>query len=567
MNIRGFAAVIAVLSGMRASWAQCQVQKVVASDAENGAHVGRTISASGDWLIVAAHEDDDLGVAAGAAYIYQRQGSDWIETQKLHASDGASGEEFSYAVGISGDIAVASAFFDSPGGVYTAGSAYVFERSGTSWLETAKLVASDGSSDDHFGHSAAISGNRIVIGVCDDDPAGDGSGSVYVFEKTGNAWLQTAKLTPSDQALGDCFGYSVAIEGDRIVISSLGDEGPQGMTNTGSAYVFDHTQTGWVQTQKLVPNDPTAGQRFGAAVSISGSTLLVGAGSDSTAGTLSGSVYAYELQGSSWTFVQEFAAIDSNPQNQFGYFLTHVGDTAIVGALSDTDSGFASGSAYVFQRSGSLWTQRGKMLAVDGGWGDLLGSAVALVGTTAFATAPYADDACPTDPNCDSGTVYVFELAPTAVQYGSCRTLAPCSNWDDHGGCRNSAGQGAVVAACGSGSVSTDDLRLEATRCPPNKLTLLFMGPAQGSVLYGDGVRVVSPQNPMGIYRYGGAQADAQGRVLRGPGLVAQSQTFPTLGRIQSGQTWNFTFWYRDLQGPCHGLTNFTNGVQVAFGP
>jgi hypothetical protein len=138
---------------------------------------------------------------------------------------------------------------------------------------------------------------------------------------------------------------------------------------------------------------------------------------------------------------------------------------------------------------------------------------------------------------------------------------------DDHGGCDNSAGQGAVIAACGSGSVTADDLRLEVTRCPPNKLTLLFMGPAQGSVLFGDGVRVVSAQNPVGVYRYGGAQADAQGRVLRGPGLVTQSQTFPVLGRIQAGQTWNFTYWYRDPQGPCHGLTNFSNGVSVAFVP
>jgi hypothetical protein len=207
------------------------------------------------------------------------------------------------------------------------------------------------------------------------------------------------------------------------------------------------------------------------------------------------------------------------------------------------------------------------MMATDGVAGDLVGVAVGISGTTATVSAPRTNGACPTNPDCDSGAVYIFELAPTAVQYGSCRTLAPCSNWDDHGGCVNSGGQGAVIAACGSGSVTADDLRLEVTRCPPNKLTLLFMGPAQGSVLFGDGVRVVSPQNPVGVYRCGGAQADAQGRVLRGPGLVTQSQTFPSLGRIQAGQTWNFTYWYRDPQGPCQGLTNFSNGVQVAFGP
>ena len=123
------------------------------------------------------------------------------------------------------------------------------------------------------------------------------------------------------------------------------------------------------------------------------------------------------------------------------------------------------------------------------------------------------------------------------------------------------------MAACGSGSITTDDLRLEVTKCPPNKLTLLFMGPSQQSAIYGDGIRVVSPQNPIGIYRYGGAAADSIGRVMRGPGLIAYSQGFQTLGRIQSGQTWNFQFWYRDTHGLCGGTTNFSNGVQVVFEP
>jgi hypothetical protein len=295
--------------------------------------------------------------------------------------------------------------------------------------------------------------------------------------------------------------------------------------------------------------------------------VLVGAGNDSTAGSISGSVYAFQKQGSAWTQAQELTAVDSNPQNKFGAFLTHVGDTAIIGALSDSDSGFVCGSAYVFRRSGSTWIQVGKMLALDGASGDLFGASVALTGETVIVAAPGDDDACPGGGDCFSGAAYVFELAPTAVQYGSCKLVAACNNWDDHGGCRNFTGQGAVIAACGSGSVFTDDLRLEGTRFQPNKLTLLFAGPAQSQVVFADGVRVVGAQNPIGVYRYGGAAADAQGRVLRGPGLVAFSQGLPVNGRIQAGQTWNFTFWYRDPQGPCGSGTNFTNGVQVAFGP
>ena len=561
------ALLVAWILGAREVSAQCQSQKIVASDFGAGDQFGSSISASGDWLIVGVPEDADLAPAAGSAYVYHRQGANWVETQKLYASDGALGDEFGYAVGISGDIAVITARGESPMGIFGAGSAYLFERSGSTWIETAKLFANDATPEDHFGQAVAISGNRIVFGVSHDDPVGSGSGSIYVFEKSGNLWSQFMRLTPSGLAPGDAFGFSVAIDGDTIVVGSLGDEGPAGQNNTGSAYVFDRDPGLWVQRQKLIPSDPAMNQSFGVAVSVSGTMALIGAAHDSTAGSIAGSVYAFEKQGSTWTQIQEIKASDSNPQNQFGSFLAHAGNTAIIGALSDSDSAFACGSAYEFRRVGSTWIQAGKMLAADGTQGGLLGRSVALTGNAAIAGAPVTDDACPTDPNCESGSVYVFELAPTAVQYGSCKLTSACGNVDDHGGCDNSTGQGAVLAACGSGSVSTDDLRLEVTRCPPNKLTLLFMGPAQSQVIYGNGVRVAGPQNPTIIYRYGGAQSDAQGRVIRGPGLVAQSQGFPPLGRIQSGQSWNFQTWYRDPNGWCGANTNFSNGVQVGFGP
>ena len=547
--------------------AQCQLQKLVAFDAGAGDQFGRRIAASGDWLIVGAPHDADLGIASGSAYVYQRQGPSWVETQKLYASDGGDSDEFGYEVGISGDIAVLTAPSDFPMGILTGGSAYVFERSGNSWVETGKLFPNDASPQDHFGEAVAISGSRIVIGTPQDDPVGSSSGSAYVFEKVGSVWTQTAKLVASDGAQADAFGYSVAIEGDSIVIGSLTDDGPAGQSNSGSAYVFEHMLGTWAEKQKLLPNDPAANQLFGTSVSISVSNVLVGASQDSTAGPVSGSVYVFEKQGPTWIQTQELTASDSNAQTYFGAFLTHVGTTAIIGAPGDSDTSFTCGSSYEFRRSGPTWIQAGKMLAADGTQGGALGTSVALTGSAAIASAPLTDDACPGVQSCDSGSVYAFELAPTAVQYGSCKSISACGNFDGHGGCDNADGQGAVLAACGSGSISTDDLRLELTRSRPNKLTLLFMGPAQCQVIYNNGIRVAGPQNPTGIYRFGGAQADAQGRVLRGPGLAVFSQSFPPLGRIQSGQTWNFQVWYRDPNGWCGGNTNFSNGVKVAFIP
>ena len=133
----------------------------------------------------------------------------------------------------------------------------------------------------------------------------------------------------------------------------------------------------------------------------------------------------------------------------------------------------AAGVAYHFRYSGSSWIQHGKILGLDSSDGDNFGISVALSGNTALIGAWGDDDACPDNVGCNSGSAYLFELAPSAIQYGSCPTGAPCNNWDRHGGCRNSTGQGAIMAACGSGSIATDDLRLEMTHCPPNKLTPL----------------------------------------------------------------------------------------------
>ncbi|HKC25740.1 MAG TPA: hypothetical protein VKF32_13410, partial [Thermoanaerobaculia bacterium] len=173
---------------------------------------------------------------------------------------------------------------------------------------------------------------------------------------------------------------------------------------------------------------------------------------------------------------------------------------------------------------------------------------------------------CTNNPNCDSGAAYIFQLALTATQYGHCPSGAPCNNTDIHGGCVNSTGQGAILAACGTGSVTTDDLQIEVTHCPANKSTLLFMGGIQVNAPFADGIRVVGGGAP-GIYRFGIIQSDANGMAMRGPGLVAQSQGFHSNGRIQAGQVWNFQVWYRDLAGPCGHLTNYSNGVQVAFSP
>ncbi len=561
MNIvRNAATLFALVLLGEAVQAQCQTQKLLASDASAGSMFGNDVAISGDWAVASSPFDGEVVNNSGAIYVFQRQGTTWVQVQKLKANDPTDGSGFGWSVAIDGDLIVVGAFND-------AGSAYVFERSGLTWSQTAKLVASDANSGDNFGYDVAVSGTRVLVGALDDSDIWLFAGSAYVFERVLGTWTQVTKLTANDTAFGDQFGHSVAIDGDYALVGALGDDRPEG-DELGAAYVFEHGTLGWTQVQKLISVGAAYQDYFGVSVAVSGSTALVGALRDSTGGNHAGAAYLFDRQPSGWLLTQVLTAADPGSEEYFGGSVALRGDSALISSHTDGAEGVNAGSAYAFRRTGSSWAQTGKLLANDAAVNDLFGVGVGIEGDTAFVGSNYNDGGCSPPGDCNAGAAYVFKLPPTAVQYGFCASGAPCNNRDTDGGCRNSTNQGAIFTACGSGSVTTDDLQLQARHCPPNKLTLLFMGPGQSTTIYGDGIRVASALNGVGVYRFGGLAADALGMAMRGPGLVAQSQTFPqTAGHIQPGSTWNFQIWYRDPQGPCHSGTNFSNGVQVAFGP
>jgi hypothetical protein len=202
------------------------------------------------------------------------------ELAKLLASDAAAVDRFGSSVSVSGDTAVVGAAEDDHAGGTNAGSTYVFLRSGgpgaPGWTQQAKLTASDAAESDRFGYSVSISGDTAVIGaVADDHPGGVNAGSAYVFVRSGGVWTQQAKLTASDAAASDRFGHSVSVSGDTAVIGAVWDRDAGEMS--GSAYVFVRSGGVWTQQAKLVTSDAAGGDSFGNSVSVSGDTALVGA--------------------------------------------------------------------------------------------------------------------------------------------------------------------------------------------------------------------------------------------------------------------------------------------------
>jgi drug/metabolite transporter superfamily protein YnfA len=155
----------------------------------------------------------------------------WTQQQKLAASDGAALDHLGESVAISGDTVIAGAANDG------SGSAYVFVRSGGVWTEQQKLTASDGAYSDWFGASVAINGNTVIVGADGDDDLGDYSGSAYVFVRSGGVWTQQQKLTAPDGALFDHFGKSVAMAGDVMIVGCQGGDALS--PDAGSVYCYD----------------------------------------------------------------------------------------------------------------------------------------------------------------------------------------------------------------------------------------------------------------------------------------------------------------------------------------
>jgi hypothetical protein len=343
-----------------------EVAKLTASDGAADDRFGASVAVSGDMAVVGAPRASHNGFISGAAYGFRYDGTSWVEETKLTASDGREWDQFGTSVALSGDAAVV-------GGLYS-GAAYVFRYDGASWVEEAKLTASDGTSSVGFGGSVALWGDTAVVGAAHDDDKGSYSGAAYVFRYDGTSWVEEAKLTASDGASGDAFGHSVALWGDMAVVGASQDD--DNGSSSGSVYVFQYDGTSWVEEAKLTASDGAFGDLFGARVAVSGDAAVVG-------GASSGSAYAFRRDGTSWVEEAKLTASDGASGDGFGMSVAVSGDTAVVGAPYDKNNGVSSGSAYGFRYDGTSWVEEAKLSASDGASGDVFGHSVAVSGGTA----------------------------------------------------------------------------------------------------------------------------------------------------------------------------------------
>ncbi len=364
---------------------QASEVKLLPRDGVAGDGFGYSVSIYGDYAIVSAAYK---GKGKGAAYIFKRDGNSWKEQQMLFAGDEKKVDIFAYRVAISEEFAFVSSPWDDDKGEDT-GSVYIFRRTGESWTRQAKLYP-------HgqwikwccFGYSVAISGDYLVVGSPFEEEA---RGAVYIFKREGDTWDEQAKLESSDWARGDSFGQVVSISGDYVIATA-----PTRGNCTGSAYVFKRNDDTWKEQAILTADDDRAGDYFGYSASICGDHAIVGAVGPKD--ELIGAAYIFVRSGTSWKQQAKLMPDDAAKGDCFGFSVCISGDYAIVGA-------YGSRGIYGFLREGNLWKQVSKQASSDV-VNDSFGYAVALSGDYAIIGAPSADVNGEA-----SGTAYIYHCA------------------------------------------------------------------------------------------------------------------------------------------------------------
>ena len=397
-------------------------RKIVASDAAAGDQFGTgvAISSDGNYVIVGAPLEDGTSTDMGAAYVYVRSGSTWTQQAKLVSSDLQETDYFGHSVSINSDgtYAIVGAYGEDTG-ASLAGAAYIFTRSGSTWTQQQKIQASDKQASDLFGVTVSISGdgNYAIAGAYVEDTGGSSAGSAYVFERSGSTWTQQQKIQASDAGFNKYFGYSVSLnsDGTYAAISSPRDNNDW----TGSAYIFTRSGSTWTQQQKIQASDASSGWRLGYSIAISGDGAYVIVGSHYHDGVSFGlcAAFVFECSGSTWTQQSMLIGEDSDRTagDMFGYSvqINSDGTFAVVGAPRDRDNDVTpisnAGAAYVFERSGSTWTQRVKIQSSEIQAEDEYGNvAISGDGKYAVVSANFEDGGAG-DPLQNAGAAYIYE--------------------------------------------------------------------------------------------------------------------------------------------------------------
>lgn len=488
-----------------ASWQQEAYVKT--SNADENDYVGMAMAIDGDLMAIGAYGEsanqnfvtngstasaDNSLTYSGAVYVFRRTAGTWVQEAYLKPSNVDGGDYFGTRVAISNSIIAVAAPYEqsnqttishgnsasSNNSLTYAGAVYIFQRNGENWEQSAYIKASNTRDYIGFGSDLAISGDTLIVTAAGDssnqttitngsssstDVSSSYSGAVFVYRLNGSVWTQEAYLKSANSDANDYFGYSVSISGDTIAVGAYWEDSSQStitngstaspnnsVSNAGAVFVYRRSGTSWYQEAYIKAPNPDAEDLFGYSVSISGDTILVGAGGEDSAETTitngqtasadnsaieAGAAYVFRRNGSTWTQEAFLKASNANAGDGFGWSVSLSGDVAVVGAseedsaqttitngatASSDNSISANGAAYVFRRIGSTWSQEAYLKPPVASANKYFAEFVAMSGDTVLlgcykdssnqrgithGTTASADTSAP-----NSGAVHVFRL-------------------------------------------------------------------------------------------------------------------------------------------------------------
>ena len=327
--------------------------KITANDGRPDDLFGVSVDLYGDIAIVGAKGAYPNGqLKRGSAYVFERVNGQWAQQAILIGDDSTSFDEFGSSVALYGDTAIVGAESATVSGNFAQGAAYVFIKNGSSWVQQAKLVSSDGASSDRFGKSIDLYKDFAIVGA-HLASVGDErlQGTAYIFKRNNGAWEQEAKLIANDGASGDTFGTSVSIFGESALIGAPGHK-----INTetkeegkGAAYLFVRNNNEWIQQAKFTAPNSSPGDQFGISVKLFGGEALIGAPQQSIAeNTKQGAAYLFARDANgTWSLKSKLTADDATEFDQFGSALDMSGSQMIINAI---EADFAVGASYIISR-------------------------------------------------------------------------------------------------------------------------------------------------------------------------------------------------------------------------
>jgi FG-GAP repeat len=490
----------------------------------------------------------DVGAngAQGIVIIYRRTSGGWEPSQTLRAEDGQESDLFGRALAVdeNENVLVVGAYMADVD-FKNSGAAYVYRYDGESWRFEQKLIAHDNALGDAFGFSVAVDGNRIVAGAigADTGPGGQSRGAAYLFEFGPGGWMETFKFQPEENpVIGPRrkAGWNVDVDGNVVVVTVA--------TGFGWTAVYEPVGGQWVQTQTLEnPHLHTEDRAYFAKVS--GRLLVLGntPNNFNNSNPRPGSALIFERSGTGpggFTFVQEIqgsdATFNNSESDKFGEAIDLNNGRILIGALLGAEQYPADGEgrAYLFERNAAgKWVETAKYEDGDDDKGQL-GKAVALTRSHVVAGAPYGAYYGPWP----LGHVLIWEL-PLGTSFCPARP--------------NSSGVAATLRALGTTDAGIGALELRAEGLPDPSVGGFMASPLEGSrPFFGGGPSTLCVGAPQA--RLGPVHAQG-GKMTYGVDTTALWQAGTPVA-IRPGETWVFQAWFRDGSG-----VNLSDAERITF--